>query len=338
MPDRTSPPVAVVVGSGSAGRRHAAALRRADPAMALVVVRRPGSRTAGGAPLAPDVVVVESLDQAMEHRPAIGVVASPAPFHRIAAVALAGAGCSVLVEKPLAATVADAEALVSEAGSANGGRLAVGYHLRHSDTVTTIRDLLGQGAIGTPTTFELAVGQHLSGWRPAADPRRSVTARQELGGGVLLELSHELDAVRHLLGEVADVAATLGYGGAPTDGVVETVADLELTLRSGARGTVHLDMVSPEGFRRWRIVGSAGTIEADLLRSRVTVERDRGPTEVVEHPPGERDRAEDRLIAELLALARPGAGARCTAADGVAALRIVEAARAAAARTTVVTV
>jgi len=244
---------------------------------------------------------------------------------------LLAAGATVLVEKPLAADLDDARRLAA-LGDGTAGRVVVGYHLRCADTVIRLRDLVAAGVVGEPTSFAFAVGQHLEQWRPGTDPAASVTARRELGGGVLLELSHELDGVRFVVGDrlgaVASVGADLRTDGAPTDGFVDTVADLRLSSEHGVVGTVHLDMVSPTPNRRWEVTGPGGTVAADLLTGRITHEHD-GATDVLVEAaePGERDRAEDRLVDNLLAVHRGQATPVCTVADGVAALELVEAAR-----------
>jgi predicted dehydrogenase len=323
---------AVVVGSGSAGRRHLTALRRRLPDAELVVVRRPDSTTPLDVPTEQGAVLVESLNEALGAGPTdLGVVASPAPFHvdHTAAFVEAGVRC-VLLEKPVATSAELAEPLVGLAERAT--EVIVGYHLRWSETAPAVRSLLLDGAIGTVTSFGFHSAQHLSNWRPWARTEQTVSGRADLGGGILLEISHELDGLRWLLtgahGEVHRVAARLGFDGAPTDGDVDTVADLDVVLADGTTGVVHLDMTSPVHERRWWFDGPDATLCADLLTGRIE-RRGPGGTEVLVDAAaeGERDRAEGGLIDHVLAvqagLAEPG----CTVEDGVEVLRIVDAAR-----------
>lgn len=320
-----APRLAIVVGSGSAGRRHALALRRAVPLARVLVVRRPDSIRPPESLLAAGVEIVSSLDHALQiGAPDVAVVANPAPFHRPATEALLEAGAAVLVEKPLAADAASARA-IAEASARPDRTLLVGYHLRCGDTLPGLAKIARTGAIGRVVGFDLHVGQRLEDWRPDIDPRASVSARRELGGGVLLELSHELDAVRCLLGPITAVErARLEIGGAPTDGVVETVADLDLRTAEGVGGTVHLDMVSETSTRRWVLRGSAGSVTADLIAGSIEVIDREGVRTVTAIEPGERVRAEDRLITALVA--GDGGGPIATAEDGVAAVQVVEAA------------
>lgn len=333
VPDAPRPTRAVVVGSGSAGRRHAAALRTALPTCEIVVVRRPDSAQPVGILREVGAALVPSLDTALSSAVDVAIVAGPAPFHARAALALMRTGARVLIEKPLASTTSDAIE-IRDTAEALGTRLVVGYHLRYTDVVPHLRSLIAAGSIGVPIGFHFAVGQHLDQWRPGSDPRQSVTARRDLGGGVLLELSHELDGARFVLGErIGDfdtVEASLGFTGAPTDGTVETTADLELSSTSGLHGKVHLDMVSAVPHRRWEITGTEGTLVADLL-SGVIEKRSRSITDLVFGPalPDERNRAEGRLIEDLIT-SDPAVPPRCSGDDGVAAVELVDAARSSA--------
>lgn len=77
-------------------------------------------------------------------------VATPDPFHRDVAVAAAEAGKHILVEKPLATTVEDAEAIVA-AAKANGVKLMVDFHNRCNPPFVAARDAIQRGDIGDPT-------------------------------------------------------------------------------------------------------------------------------------------------------------------------------------------
>jgi len=324
---------AVIVGSGSAGRRHLTTLRHLLPDAELVMVRRPDSTTPLDVPTEQSAVLVDSLDEALDAGPTdLGVVASPAPFHVEHTAAFVDAGVTaVLLEKPVATSATLAEPLLGMAAGAT--RIVVGYHLRWSDTAPAMRALLADGIVGRVSGFGFHSAQHLSGWRPWARTEHTVSGRADLGGGILLEISHELDGLRWLLagrhGEVTTVAATLGFEGAPTDGTVDTVADLDVTLADGTAGTVHLDMVTPVHDRRWWVVGERGELHADLLTGRIERRGPDGSVEVLVGPvaDGERDRAELRLVEHTLAVRAGSAAPTCTVEDGVQMLRIVDAAR-----------
>jgi predicted dehydrogenase len=324
-----STPACVVVGSGSAGRRHAATLRALLPDHRLVLVRRPRSRQ----PTAPfdemGAIIVTSISEALVYRPALGVVAGPATTHAADCTVLLSEGVHVLVEKPLAASSADG-CRIHAASILGGLPVVVGYHLRLDDVAASFAEgVWAEAAISETRSFELSVGQHLGEWRSTPAPERSVSARFELGGGVLLELSHEIDAVLRMFGPVVSVRAQLASDGAPTDGVVDTVADLELVMASGATGRVHLDMVSRPAHRTWTAEGLGWRVAADLREG--TVRIGSGPRQRnITVPSGSRDRAEERLIQNLLHVSTGAAQPVCTSGEGLAVLAVIDAARASA--------
>ncbi len=115
-------------------------------------------------------------------------------------------------------------------------------------------------------------GHYLPDWRQARDYRSSVSAQQALGGGAALELSHEFDYVRTLLGKPVAVSAQLLRSGT-LDVDVEDCLDALVEFAGGAMASFHLDMLSQPAERRCRIVGNAGTAEWDVLADTVRVFR-----------------------------------------------------------------
>jgi predicted dehydrogenase len=208
--------------------------------------------------------IVYDLEQALSTRPQIAIIASPAPFHVRTALELASAGIHLLIEKPLSDSLDGVDDLIHEAES-KGVVLMVGYHLRFSPSLNCIRGAITDGAIGTVLSLRAEVGQFLPDWRPGTDYRSGVSARSEMGGGVILELSHELDYVRWLGGEIRSVQAETGHlAGLEID--VEDVAEIVVRFDSGAIGSIHLDMFQRIATRTCRVVGSEGSVEWDGLR------------------------------------------------------------------------
>jgi predicted dehydrogenase len=143
----------------------------------------------------------------------------------------------------------------------------VGYNLRFNLPLQLLRQALLEGRIGRPLAVRAEVGQYLPEWRPG-DYRRGVSARKDLGGGVTLELSHELDYMRWLLGEVTAVSAQIGrLSDLEID--VEDTAEVICLFANGALGSIHLDMVQRPAVRTCRVIGTEGTISWDALEPSV---------------------------------------------------------------------
>jgi predicted dehydrogenase len=144
----------------------------------------------------------------------------------------------------------------------------VGYNLRFCRPLQVMRQALVEGRIGRPLALRAEAGQYLPEWRPGKDYRQCVSARRDLGGGAVLELSHELDYVRWLVGEVKTVCAQVGHL-SDLELDVEDTAEIILQFCNGAIGSVHLDMVQRPATRTCRIVGTEGTLAWDGMSHRV---------------------------------------------------------------------
>jgi len=205
--------------------------------------------------------IVTSLPAAIEANPQVAIVANAAPFHVPTAQRLAEIGCHILVEKPLADRLDGIEHLIATCGMMQRV-LMVGYTLRFSPSLREMVRLVSKGAVGRVLHVAAEIGQYLPDWRPDADYREGVTARAELGGGAVFELSHEIDIALWLGGRVTAVTASMGR---VSDLGIDTedVADLMLEFESGARASIHLDLLQRIPFRRTRVVGSLGTLEWD---------------------------------------------------------------------------
>jgi predicted dehydrogenase len=228
-----------------------------DPTQAALVAARRAH---------PGAALHHSLDPMLAD-PAVQAiyVATPNHLHRAAVEAAAAAGKPVLCEKPMAATLADAEAMV---GAAERGGILLGtaFDQRHHPAHAAMRDAVAAGRIGTPTAIRiayacwLAAGWTVTGegdnWR--ADPARA-------GGGALMDLApHGLDLVEYLLGEpVREIAAL-------TQRRVQSYAvdDGALLIGRTAGGVLvqmHVAYNCPDALprRRLEVLGSTGQIVAE---------------------------------------------------------------------------
>ena len=247
----------LIVALGSAGRRHLSVVRRVLPDTEIAVLRRPQSH--GDIP--DGVVHFDSLDAACAFAPEAAVIASPAPFHVETATRLAETGAHLLIEKPIANHMDGVDALLTTA-AARHVVVQVGYCLRFDPSLVAAHAAVASGGIGRVLKIRAEVGHYLPDWRPGADYRDGVSAQASLGGGVLLELSHEIDYVRWFGGEVETIRArTARLGELEMD--AENCADLLLDHAGGVRSSVHLDMLQRRPTRHCRIVGTEGTVEWD---------------------------------------------------------------------------
>lgn len=260
----------LIVGLGSMGKRHLRLARELLPDADIRVLRHQVCASipeyANGC--------FSSLDQAIDFAPQIAVIASPASFHMSMAQSLARAGQHLLVEKPLSISLEGVPELLETCREMETV-LLTGYNLRFLPSLQRFRDLLNEDAIGRVLSIRCEIGQYLPSWRPDTDYRQAVSARQELGGGALLELSHELDYLCWIFGEVEWVKAVLSRQ-SDLEIDVEDTAHLILGFaptddRHQLIGTVNLDFIRHDTTRLCTAIGENGSL------------RWNGLTGVVEH-------------------------------------------------------
>lgn len=254
---------AVIAGLGSIGRRHLANLRTLEPSADITILRR-----SGNAEVPPGANrVVSDPAAAWASLPNCVLVTGPSTTHVSDALAAASVGAHIFVEKPIA-NEADGVPELLDVCRARQTTLSVGYNFRFHHPLQILRDAVRGGRIGPVISVRAEVGQYLPDWRPGSDYRQSVSGRAALGGGALLELSHEFDYLRWIVGDVSAVGARVGaLGGLEID--VEDVAEVLLEFENGALGSVHLDMVQRTPTRTCKVVGREGTITWDGLSDAV---------------------------------------------------------------------
>jgi predicted dehydrogenase len=278
-------------------------------------------------------------------------IVTPDDCHFAEASAAIAAGRHVLCEKPLARTVAEAEALAEAARSA-GVLTKVGFTLRYAPAVIRLGELVRGGAIGTPYLMELFLqnGQFLN----PTTPHHWKMTREHAGGGAVVEYGiHAFDLARSLFGDVARVCAEgrtfvpqrplpTGSGTAEVD--VDDSCVWLMEFANGAHGVAHAGWTiagRPPGLEL-RVFGSRGALACVLSEDLPGCEslsfanaaeqrfepveipaRLQSPLPTTENWPL---RFHQNLIGHFVDEIRAGASRAPTFEDGVAAQRLLEAA------------
>jgi predicted dehydrogenase len=244
---------ALIVGAGSIGSRHAEVLSGLGHDIAFV-----SSRTDLDARAFP------SLELALSSfHPRYVVIANETALHAGTVGELAASGFDgiVLVEKPLATP----ESLLATASFSS---LGVAYNLRFHPLMSALAHELRERTV---LTVEVYAGQHLTTWRPGRDARTQYSGSASRGGGVLRDLSHELDYLGVLLGRCGGVFARGGRLSnltADSDDAWGIVAQYE----RAEVVSIQLNYLDTQTRRRLVINTGSATIEADFVSSTLRVD------------------------------------------------------------------
>jgi predicted dehydrogenase len=249
----------LIAGLGSIGRRHfrnLIALGEKD-----IVLLRTRKVTLPDAELMGYPVEIDLTEALQKHKPDAVIVANPTSMHLDVALPAAEVGCHILLEKPISHSLERLD-ILQKTVEKSGSKILVGFQFRYHPTLNKARELIQSKALGKILTAHAHWGEYLPQWHPWEDYRQGYAARADLGGGVILTLTHPLDYVHYLLGDVESLWSLNGHI-SPLEIDVEDVAEIGLKFRNGAVGGVHVNYFQRPPVHHLEIIGTEGMLRWD---------------------------------------------------------------------------
>lgn len=249
-----------LAGYGAWGRYHASSIA-SNPEAELVAVTAASeaSRAAAAADYPQARIFADPLEMITTTDCDVVDIVTPSHTHRTIAEAALAAGRFVLLEKPLATTLEDCQAIV-RAAEAAGGRLAIGHEFRFSSQWGEIRRLIDQGTIGRPQYVLVELSRKpyrlgADGWR--YDPDR-------VGSWVLEEPIHFFDLARWYLSESGDPVELVAYGNSrdPARPALYDNFSAMFRCHDGAYAVVSQTLAAFEHHQTVKISGTTGALWA----------------------------------------------------------------------------
>jgi len=325
----------LIAGLGSIGRRHLRnliALGERD-----IVLLRTRKATLLDDELADYPVETDIHEALKKHKPDAVIVANPTALHLDIAIPAAEAGCAILLEKPVSDSLNQLD-ILQQAAQKSGSKILVGFQFRYHPTLNKARELIQANAIGKVLTVHAHWGEYLPQWHPWEDYSASYAARADLGGGVIRTLTHPLDYLRYLIGDVESLWSFNGHV-SPLELDVEDVAEIGLKFKNGAVGGVHLNYVQRPPSHIFEVVGTDGSLRWDNADGTLQLQKfpapfgsysDDPPAPVIEtfSPPDgfERNQLFVSQTRHFVETAQGESEPICSLDDGVMALRLALAA------------
>ena len=316
-------PHILIVGAGSVGMRHGRNLSGMGCRLSGMDPRA-DRRDAFAAEFG--AAAYEDLDSALTAGAVDGVaVCSPTRFHVEQCLPALERGLPVLLEKPVAKTLAEAEVL-AEAIGRTGTPLLLGYTWRWWPPLARVRALLSQGAVGTIRHVEFTMSANLEDWHPGEPLAEFFMSSAELGGGALLDESHWVDLMLWFFGMPESLSAR-----------VEKISDLDITsddnvdmmigFANGLRANLHLDLYGRPHRKSIRFIGEGGTILWSEAPNQIAVCAEAGENWNEERFDCERNDMFVAVAEEYLAVLGGAAVKTCGIEDGLGVMTLLEAAR-----------
>ena len=255
----------LVIGGGSIGKRHLANLKTLGVQQLALAEQDAPRREAVAAELS--VLPFPDLEAGLDWQPDFVVIATPTHLHLEQGSRVVRNGLHLFLEKPLShspAGLCEFSSLVENKKVVS----MVGCNMRFHPGPAQVKKLLEEDRIGRILFARLHTGSYLPGWRPSTDYRTTYAAREETGGGCILDCIHEIDLARWYLGDVREVVCMAGHLSS-LEITTEDVASIVCRHVSGAISEIHLDYVQRTYERGCEIVGEQGSIFWDFAKRQV---------------------------------------------------------------------
>ena len=317
----------LIAGLGSIGRRHLKnllALGQED-----IVLYRSGYSPLSD-PELDHFPTAHDLKTALATHPDAVIVSNPTALHLSVAIPAARQGCHLFLEKPISHNLEGIPTLQKSVVQ-NNVKVLVGFQFRFHPSLQKIKQLLEEEAIGKPIYARAHWGEYLPNWHPWEDYRQGYSAREDLGGGVLLTLCHPLDYLTWMFGRASQVTAVAAKY-SDLDITVEDIAEVILVFPNNFLASVHLDYVQQPPQHRLEIVGTQGTIQWDYYRGQVVLETtgDAGVIQTQEFPLQTSFERNDLFLAEMshfLEVIQGKSLPACSFDEGIFSLKLALAAK-----------
>jgi len=246
----------LVIGCGSIGERHIKNLTSLSAGTIIAFDINPDRLQVIKEKYFLDVV--DNIDVAFDQHPDVVIVCTPPTLHIPMAMKAVDNGAHVFVEKPLSHTLENVDDFLKRAKKKK--RIVfVGYNLRFHRGIRLMKQLLEEGTIGNPLAIRAESGQYLPDWRPSQDYTKGYTANKSMGGGIILDGSHEIDYIRWIAGEIKEVSCFAGTLSA-LEVDVEDTAEILLKTENSIIAEIHLDFIQRVYSRNCKIIGTEGNL------------------------------------------------------------------------------
>jgi len=257
----------VVIGCGSIGERHIRNLNSLSAGEILAYDADPNRLNLIKEKY--NVEIIENLENALDQKPDAVLVCTPPTLHISIAMKAVKHGAHLFIEKPISNNLQGVDKLL-EVAQKKKLSILVGYNLRFNESIQLIKKMINDGIIENVLSANAEFGQYLPDWRPQQYYTKSYTARRELGGGIILDGSHEIDYISWFLGDVkevfcyADKISKLKVN-------VEDTAEILLKFKNNVTANIHLDFIQRVYSRNCKIIGEKGTIIWDYPNDLVRI-------------------------------------------------------------------
>ena len=255
-----------IVGFGSIGNRYFRILNDNNMSEKILIFDRLNNKISGNG-----FNYFNKLDEIQATKDDLIIIANPASYHYETLIQLLDCEAPMLLEKPLSKEILT----TSKIKKLNDmfGFVHVGYNLRYHPAVKLVKGQIAKQTYGEVISIFGEVSSFLPQWRPGKDYSKTVSAQAELGGGMLLELSHEIDLINYIYKKIPSVSGQFDQ----VSGLrinVEDTAVLNFKFKNQGKrvlGNLNMCFASHRPSRKLLLNCTHASLELDLNANKLSI-------------------------------------------------------------------
>lgn len=255
----------LVCGAGSIGERHIRNLLTVGE-KDINILRR---RTRPLRTINEQFETFINLEEAINSKPDAAFITNPTSLHIPLALRLAQAGIHLFIEKPLSDSLQNVKELETIT-KRKKLIIQMGFMMRYHPAIVQIKKWIDDGIIGSPLSARVMWGEYLPKWHPWENYKKGYSARKDLGGGPVFTLSHDIDLLTWLFGEVKNTFSLKAKKSSLNISAEDNV-EILLEYKNGFIAESHLDYIELPPKRVWDILGDNGRIEFNYYENMLTL-------------------------------------------------------------------
>jgi len=201
------------------------------------------------------------LSDAIKENPDAAIIANNTSEHVKTAIKLSKNNIDLFIEKPLSNNAQGIKKLIKLIHEKKLVNM-MGCNLRFHENIIVIKKLIDKRSIGKIISVQAESGSYLPDWHPNENYKKNYSARQDLGGGVVLTCIHEIDYLYWFFGDVRNILSITGqYGNLNITS--EDLSAIVMQFQNDVVGELHLDYIQKPSIRKCKLIGTKGQIYWD---------------------------------------------------------------------------
>ena len=247
----------LIVGFGSSGKRYNNIIKKHYPNILVKIFSQTNKNKKNFIKLA----------EIKKYKPQLSIICNPSTKRINIINILSNLNSNMLIEKPLSSSIEDLNK-IQQLIKNRKIVVKVGYNLRFLNSLKIFKKLVQINKIGKIYHVNIIAGQSLTRWRKNTNYQNTVSAKKKWGGGVLLELSHEIDYCLWIFGNFSKLfCLTSKISNLKVD--VEDNSQILFFSKNKYTVNINLDFIRKDPIRKCHIIGSLGSLVWDGNRNNV---------------------------------------------------------------------